>query len=115
MDCNQKQRHSVSDWLYLLVLACAVLLGLYIDKYEVDQRPTPRAIFNLAGAYCQSGDLEKAIELWRQVADYEKTYGVNYGNTMPHGLIIQEARKNLSMYQSFDFKNDPLFKRGKSR
>lgn len=105
-----QQRHSVSIWL-ILTLTCAVLLGFYIDKYEVDQRPTPRALFNLAGAYYKAGEFKNAVKYWRMVVDYKKIYGVDYGNTQPHGRFRGRAVNNLKMFSIQP--NDSLLRRGK--
>lgn len=106
------KRHSVSDWILVLTLTCAVFLGFYIDKYEVDLRPTPRALFNLAGAYYQRGMIKQAVYYWKMVIDYKTIYGIDYGNTQPHGRLKQRATVNLRNLNSY-IKDDPLIRRGK--
>jgi hypothetical protein len=107
-----KQRHSASRWLLILTLACVVLLGFYIGKYEVDQKPTPRSLLNLGGAYFAARDMPNALKYWRLCANYNRIYGTRYSyNTWPHGRRIRTCIENLEPFKNFE--NDPLFHRGK--
>ena len=108
-----KQRCSVGDLALILTLACTVLLGFYIDRYEVDLRPTPRVLFNLAGAYYETGDFKNAVKYWKIVVNYKEIYGIDYGNTQPHGRFIGRAIQNLKTFYYQSPQNDPLFKRGR--
>jgi hypothetical protein len=116
-----KQRHSASRWLLILTLACVVLLGFYIGHYEVDQKPTPRALLNLGGLYYERGDTKLALTYWRECADYNEIYNTKYRlDTFPEGQRIKACKQNLFNHEKLlklfkTFKNDPLFHRGKNK
>lgn len=105
------------------MVCLAFILGTYIGAYEVNQYPTPRALFNLAGAYYDRGQEDKAIELLEVVANYETLYpqrpirSADGKRVDQNSLtVIEAARENLKLLgfkRNFDHENDPLLKRGK--
>ena len=90
-----------------ILLAVALAMGAttaVVDSlYYVDQRPTPRALFSLAGAYLQAGDLQQARAMWKRCAQYNEIYGTDYRTTptgpgqyeTPGGGYIHLCRVNL--------------------
>jgi hypothetical protein len=91
--------------------ALTLILGLYIGNKEINQRPQPRAIFNLAGAYYECGNIDIAKILWNECAHYNAIYKTNVRLDTDQGQWIVKAQQNLV---NMEFAKDNLWKRGRN-
>ena len=105
---NRLERHSVGVWLFILMLACAVFCGAWLNSNA--RRAHPIMYLNLGAAYLEEGRVEKAKHYWWICSHYEQVYGpVNQHEK----TFIEACKHNLIRASVKIDKNDPLFKRGR--
>jgi len=87
----------------ILSAIVAISFGLCLYYDPPVQIMQPRTLFNLAGAYWESGHPYLAKGLWHQVAAYEQFYGPikKKHRLNRHWNLVLKARGNLITFEEF--------------
>ena len=102
------------DRFGLCVFALIVLLGVFINLNEMEKKPDPRTLYNLAGNLIKNGELGEAHFLYGMLTQYNLFFGTDYKpNEKPHGLCINEALKKYNSLSHLRSKHadDVIYKR----
>lgn len=103
-----------SETLLIIALILGISVGVYDGAVYFDQKPTPRAFFNYAGALYKANDTEGARLYWEYLTLYHVFYGEDWRSKNPNltgmqpWVNIHNAEFNLKRTKwQIDFKNQP--------
>jgi hypothetical protein len=115
----KKLKQHAGEIAFIAVFLAVLITGFYIEYTEVDQKPSPRALYNLGVHYNNVGRGDIARAIWGITVHYNELYGTNWQpHHFPDGRCIERAKRAIINTTIVDeiyekFKDDDLFRRGR--